>query len=503
MKIKHKRNKSKILIIFIFILFGLGLTLRTIKLSKQPFYDWDEGIYAQVGKEIIQNKNIKTTFNGTVWLNKPPLLHLITAFALKLSKTYEETNARLVITVFSFLVILLTYKLTLKLTNNKLLSLLSTALLLSSKTYIERSSILNTDIIIGLSWIGYVYFIDKFWIKTFFLVLGVWSKSLVGFFPLVYEIINFVHKNKKVTISKIRIFLATVFIQVGIASLWYFYAYLNFGDYFLKAHFYDQIFKRVIKPIESHFGNNLGLLYYPYLFWNDSKILTLLSVTSIVTILYNLIHKLKKIRFNFIKLFYNLNQLELLVVFYLPFLLLLTISKSKIYWYITFILPLLSITAVSILLKIKKKIIYWLIFITVFLFSLTSFLQQTIFYNHKVSTNERYVLAECVKEESAEKLAYLMKESERLNYRFLKENDLDTATTFIYGGSPSFVYYSNKKPDFYYEEKKFVKNYRNYPIVIIQKVDYLNLGIDTNDYELKCETNNQLDHKKWLVFVKK
>ncbi len=498
---KNQKINRKIIFIWLIIFIFLGLVIRTIKLTNQPFYDWDEGIYAQVSKEIIENKTIKTTFNGEIWLNKPPLLHLITAAALKVFN-YSETAARLIITFFSFIVILLTYKLTLKTIKNKQLAILAVLLLVSSKTYIERSSILNTDIIIGLSWIGYVYFIDKFWIKTLFLVFGVWSKSLVGFFPLVFEIIYFFHKNKNITLKKLLNFALRLLLQVFLASLWYIYAYLNFGDYFLKAHFYDQIFKRVIKPIESHFGNNLGILYYPYLLWTDSKILTILFTAGFTTIFYKLARNILNNK-DLKRTFYQLKSIELLSLFFVPFLALLIISKSKIYWYIVFILPFLSIIAVYLLAQIKNKLIYKLSSVFVFILAISLFIKQTYLYQHRLQTNERSFLAKCVKQEPEKKIAYLMKTSDRANYRFLRENDLDTETTFIYGGSPSFVYYSDKNPTFFYDEQEFIEKFKNYPIVIIQKLDYINLGIDANDYDLKCESQDKLDHKKWLVFTKR
>lgn len=127
----------------------------------------------------------------------------------------------------------------------------------------EISTLLNTDIIIALSWLGYFYYFSSFCKRTFFLILGVWSKSLVGFYPLILDFFYFFAQKKYRSFKKTAFFVKELLIQIMLASLWYFYAYLNFGPYFIKTHFYDQIFKRVEKPIELHFGNNLGIKYYP------------------------------------------------------------------------------------------------------------------------------------------------------------------------------------------------------------------------------------------------
>ena len=45
-----------------------------------PFYDWDESLYIQTGKEMIQNKYfLFPMWQGIIWLDKPPLIPLIYA----------------------------------------------------------------------------------------------------------------------------------------------------------------------------------------------------------------------------------------------------------------------------------------------------------------------------------------------------------------------------------------------------------------------------------------
>lgn len=483
----------------IFLLIFLGLIVRVYKLKTQPFYDWDEGIYAQVAKEIIQNKSLKTTFNGEVWLNKPPLLHLITAFTLYFSN-YSETASRLIIAIFSFLTLVFSFKLAKKLFGKEVFAYLTIALLLSSRIYLERSSILNTDIIIALSWVGYIFYMDSFAKKTFFLLLGVWSKSLVGFYPLFFDVLYFIFKKRKKPLSKREIFkyLGGIIAQILLASIWYFYAFYHFGNYFIEAHFLDQIFKRVIKPIESHFGNNLGVLYYPYLFWKDSKILLISFILGIIFLIKETLQKIKKTKI--LELLKDKNLL--LLAFPLPFLGLLIISKSKIYWYVVFILPFLSLIGTYAVFSFKNQKLKRIAFLLIFSFASLSFLNNTFLYHHQPEISERIFLANCVKDLPQKDLAYLVHISERKNHDFLIKNNLHTKTIFIYGGSPSFVYYSNKKPKFFYNVEEFKKNYKNFDIVIIQRNDEIENGIDLSGYEEKCITQNKLAHEQWRVMVK-
>src|SRR3989339_351453 len=49
-----------------------------------PFFDWDESLYVQTGREMIeQNKFIMPVWQGSYWLDKPPLIPLIYGLIVK------------------------------------------------------------------------------------------------------------------------------------------------------------------------------------------------------------------------------------------------------------------------------------------------------------------------------------------------------------------------------------------------------------------------------------
>ena len=58
-------------IVFLFII--LGLFTRAYIQKDVLFYDWDEGIYAEVSSGLIDHKSIQTRFNDEVWLS---LIHI-------------------------------------------------------------------------------------------------------------------------------------------------------------------------------------------------------------------------------------------------------------------------------------------------------------------------------------------------------------------------------------------------------------------------------------------
>jgi len=79
------------MIIITFFTIILGLIVRNYNLAKVLFYDWDEGMYAQIAKEIIKNKSLFTTFNGQVWLDKPPLVHGLISLIFSISSPKNST----------------------------------------------------------------------------------------------------------------------------------------------------------------------------------------------------------------------------------------------------------------------------------------------------------------------------------------------------------------------------------------------------------------------------
>lgn len=497
---KYNLKKTQIGIIIFFLFVIIGLIIRVFRLQNQPFYDWDEAIYAQVAKEIIKNRSLTTTFNNQIWFNKPPLSHFLISLTFIVFPNHKEISSRLIFVFFSFLTLLLTYKMAKKLFKNNFLAIFTPVLLLSSKIYLERSTILNTDIIIACSWLGYLYYLDSFWRKTFFLLIGVWSKSLVGFYPLLFDLFYFFiqkkYQNKKSLVKKI----SQLLFQIIIASSWYLYGFYQNGYFFIKAHFYDQIFKRVIKPIELH-TNNLGFWYYPNLLWQEYKILIILLLTGLGIVLLKLLSfwQNKQTWFSSKKEYKRISYF----LFPLPIMFFFFFIKSKIYWYLVFILPFLALIISYPLDLIKKNFLKNSIILVLFINGLTIFIKNTYFYHHQPEITEKFTLTQCISKLPFNNFAYLVHIDERNIYQFLKKNDLDTATSFIYGGSPAFVYYSNKNPKFFYQEDQFKNEYQNFPIIVIQKNDLLNLNLNLDSYQLACHTNNPLDHEQWNVFLKK
>ncbi len=481
-----KRFK-KVAPILVFAFLFLGLLIRLYKLKAQPFSDWDEGIYAQVAKEILKNKTLDTTFNGHVWLNKPPLSHLLIAIVFGIFG-YSHVAARSIFTIFSFATLILLYKLTQKILKELLkiedshLPLISVLTLAATPLFLERATSLNTDIVIATTYLGYFYFAENFKIKTLFLLIGVWSKSLVGFYPLFIE--PFLWLRQKLNLKKLLKNILALSSQIFLASLWYIWAYTKYGNYFVKAHFLDQIFKRVTAPIELHFGNKW---YYFKLLWENLNFISLIIAAGYFVISIHFLKFFIKKRFKALKSEKLLWYVILLSP--LPFFALLIIGKSKIYWYLLFILPIMAISIPYVLSLVNSKT-RLLISVPLIAFLLFQFTKQTYLLIPKYEIDVKLKLAQCSKKLPYKNLAFLIEKKEREIRKVVESSNLQTETTFIYGGSPSFVFYSDKKIKFFYDPQEFVKNYSKYNILVFQKQDELNLGFDLSAYNEACKIND-------------
>ncbi len=499
-----KINKNKIIVILIFVFIFIGLTVRNLHLSSVPFYDWDEGMYAQIAKEIISNKSIFTTFNGQVWLDKPPLAHFLVSGTF-LIFGYSEFWARMSMVVLAFILLILTYLSAKKLysliflsrvdpTEELMVSLIPVLILAGSPVFMDRSALLNSDTLIAIGWMGYLLYRDQYWLKLFFLTLGVWSKSVLGLYPLFID--AGITLFRKIILSKPQKQIPDIrkkILFLLLPSLWYIVGFLKYGQGFIYNHFQSQVLKRISVPIELHIGNKF---YYLVYLWEKMGLMNILFIVGYILFLINFSIQILKEKKKFF------DQKNILIISLLcapaPFFIFLTFMKTKIYWYVIMFFPFMCLSTLYIFLFLKKRI-YKLIFFTgVVVYFLFSFSSQTFFSKTLSDSTERIELAKCIAKTPYEKVTFLVDDDERKIRNVLEAAHYDTTSSFFYGGSPSFVYYIQRKVDYFYFVEDFIKKYKQYSLLIISKKDIENnliLPVLYLNKKIICNNNN------WLTIV--
>jgi hypothetical protein len=309
-----------ILVIFIVTLFQLGSWGVT---------ETSEARYAQISKEMFESGDyIHPTKMGIYHYHKPPLTYYITALGYTLFGI-NEFGARFFLSIALLAQLILVYKTSLLLFNDKKVSLLavalffSTPLILASIRNLTTDAYLNTFVLMAVYfWLRYLE--DKKFFFLFYLALslGFSTKGPLVFIPvLIFQLTWFYYNKKRIKLS-IYDFLGIVLILIS--SGWWYLAVIQENpivlDYFMGNQLHGRMFSN------DAFNRGKPFWYYivflplsllpwlVYIFWDLKKTNTttakknVLLVSFILTILIFSVFKTKLI-------FYVLPSLLFLILF--------------------------------------------------------------------------------------------------------------------------------------------------------------------------------------------
>ncbi|MBI3620492.1 glycosyltransferase family 39 protein [Candidatus Roizmanbacteria bacterium] len=417
-----------------------------------PFYDWDEAIYAQVGREMVMHRSVIPLWQGANWLDKPPLAPLAYGVVETIAPLSPEISTRLFTLALSAVTLILAYVLYLRLSRDKIIALLTVIITGFVPIFVQRTQVLNVDIFLLLGWLGYLVFYEDFWPATVFLAVGVLSKSLLGFYPVgllfLYYIFEHYYKkrSRKYTLSKLKPLLW----QVLILAAWYLAMTAIFRGNFIKYHFFDSHFKRVTASIESHFGKRT--FYLDLLFSQMGWILILTPVSLLF-----IVKKCLKTK--------NIGQLAF-SLFFVPWFIFLNLTKTKIAWYLYPLFPQFAYLGISFLEFIKKnRPLYTVLIILIVVILFYQNIIKTPFFKGSYSGIEsniemaRYAASRC------KQLEVLIDPDTRKTHAVLKSMNLLISTSEWWGNHPSIVYYSGRHVDFIYNPLSVASLAKNVPFL--------------------------------------
>ena len=457
------KNKFQLLIFLFFAVIFAALVFRNVQLSQVPLQDWDESIYARVAYESAKDRHLSMTYNQELWLEKPPLLVYLLSGVMMLSGQ-SEFWLRSISIIFGMAVLVCLYLLSKKVAKALfkkdtpylgLAALLPVMVVLSTQLFIERTTYIDYDMPLALGWLLF-FLADSFGVQLIALLIGVLSKSLLGFFPFVFDILYLRKMNRP---------LWQWFALLLIPLVWHFISFAVYGEVFIQTHIIDHLFKRVSDPIELHFG---GRMFYVKELISQFSILLVVIVGAYVVLGLSFIKKfLKKKTFP--------DHETIILLSPLAYLAFLTFSKTKIPWYIMPTLPLLSLSVLYLFYAIQNK--WFRILFSVFIIGFFgyTFTSHTFLFKPDTSIKDKDKVAMCLQKLPQTSVAMLVDEDERKIKNVFDAAHLGISSSFIYGGSPAFVYYSRKKVDFYYDVKEFMKKAPSYKVVIVKKSDQSSL----------------------------
>jgi len=433
-----KKNK----LIFLYLISYVSIISYKIILHPWPFYDWDESIYIEVGREMVRHKSLIPFWQGHIWLDKPPLVMFIYGWLNHFFFFIQpEIISRLFNLFLVFILLIFLYIFYKKISKSRYIALLTVILTSFTPLFVQKAYTVNMDVFLLLGWIGYVLFFESFILSTFFLSLSIFSKSLVGFYPIILYFIFYIYllAVKEIKRKKFLKIIKKLLVQIFIFSLWYIAMTILFKGQFIKQHIIESHFRRITSSIEFHFGEKI---FYITLLFKELGYFILLSILGFFSLLVLFFkRKIKPKQF----LYAN---------FLFPWFIFLNLTKTKIFWYLYPALSQFAFYSFYPLLLIKRKKFFKIALVFIFLAILFWGINKKSFLQVSFSKfDDYYKLAQSVKS-NCNKLYFLPEKNHRQAMNNLEKMGLTITTTKWWGNHPSIVYYSEKPVVFIYNENK-------------------------------------------------
>lgn len=413
-------------------LFAVSLLLYH-NLGRDYLYDWDESIYAQLGVEQSLSTLLTPTWNGSLWLEKPPLIAHITALGSSLSSD-PELGARLLIPVFTIITLGSVYVIGSYL-GGPVAASVATILLAYFDLFIGRSRSVNTDILLLAGITGTAALIIKNvkpYLAAIAPALAIFAKGPVGMLAILITLPLFFTKDRKYLLLSLGYLLLYTL-------PWHVYQYFQNGADFYTPYFLEQVVRRATVPIEFHLESRW--FYFAHLY-RDLGLGILLA--------------------SFLGTMLALKQKKYLLLWWILLPLgIFTIAKTRLSWYILPVYPALALGIgylfAHLASKINKQYSQLVIILVVgaALQSLLNLSHTTEFSRGLTIYPDHIKIATMLSKMPGDSIAYLVSASERTAEAILP-SDQRLSSSFRYGGAPSVVFYSKKHVAYYYNYDDFM-----------------------------------------------
>ena len=226
-------------------LFAVSLLLYH-NLGRDYLYDWDESIYAQLGVEQTLSTFLTPTWNGDLWLEKPPLIAHITAIGSSISSD-PELGSRLLIPAFTIITLGSVYLIGNYL-GGRVAGSIASIILVYFNLFIGRSRSVNTDILLLAGITGSVALIlknAKPYLVALALALAIFAKGPAGLLALIITAPLLLKKTRSYNLQLILYLLLFV-------GPWHIYQFLVNKEAFYTPYLLEQVIRRATVPIEFH-----------------------------------------------------------------------------------------------------------------------------------------------------------------------------------------------------------------------------------------------------------
>jgi 4-amino-4-deoxy-L-arabinose transferase-like glycosyltransferase len=227
----------------VLILALLSALLLFPSLRRTGLAGYDDAYWAHEGKEMVHTGDCwSVRFNGNFTLEHPPLFPWLEAASFKLFGI-ADWAAKFPTAVLGLATIVLVYLLTMELTGDRWLALMSMLVLASTQFFLKNATHAMTDVPFTFFFTLAVYFYVKGRKNSRYLALAglplaaaVLTRSIVGFLALGIMLLHLLFtRDSKLLLSPWL--LSGVVIALALPCGWYFSQYRLHGAQFLLSHF--------------------------------------------------------------------------------------------------------------------------------------------------------------------------------------------------------------------------------------------------------------------------
>jgi 4-amino-4-deoxy-L-arabinose transferase-like glycosyltransferase len=473
-------NKTPRWIHWVALIVVIAATLLLyLRISRDYLFDWDEAIYATIGREMLRTHAWLTpTWNGALWIEKPPAIAWVGALGMAIFGT-NELGARVFMPIFAGLALYGVYKIGTKLKNGYV-GLAAMGLLGYFDLFLSRARTVNADgmLMAAIVWTVYTAVLGSSpWLLGLAAASAIMIKGPAGVLAILIAAPLLFKKPRSYLLS-------TIYYLLLYTVPWHLYQLIVHGASFYKPYLLEQVLTRATSPIEFHLESRW---FYFIFLYKDLGLGMLIGVILGLSFIAYQIWIAKSLPKYAITAWWALLPLAIF-----------TLAKTRLSWYILPIYPALAlllayaIEALSIG-KVGRRILSILVIgiCTQMLWHIYQYVEPS----RPVSVfPDQLIVAENLHQLAGNNIAMLVSASERTAQAILPVTQT-ISSSFRYGGAPSVAWYTDKHVDYYYNYDNFVARLLAgyYPLAIVTTAD---VGKVPSSYSPVVTTNGYVGFAK-------
>lgn len=256
----RRTHTSSLQLLFLFVIAVAAIVL-FYRLGDPALKNWDEAIYAQVAKEILQTGDWLTLhWAQKDWLEKPPLAFWVISGLYSLFGV-SEFSARAASALAGVGVVAVIFGIG-KLQRGPACGLFAALILLTTFQFVQMSRLVNTDVLLiffmYLAIYGYLRVRngDRRWwyFVSISCTLGFMVKSFASLFAPAAIVVALLVDRQVNETARAKHFWFSILAGLAVVVPWHAAMLYLWGSAFVDEYFYYHVWTRTVTPLEGHQG---------------------------------------------------------------------------------------------------------------------------------------------------------------------------------------------------------------------------------------------------------